>query len=71
MPTEEEIIENLRDAGCEESEVRAIITLCREHDIAQAEKLIAGCRRKQLDRMHASQQCIDRLDYLSFQLSKE
>ena len=33
-------------------------------------ELIAKCRRKQLDRLHESQACIDRLDYLSYQLRK-
>ena len=33
------------------------------------EKMIAGCRKKQLMKMHDSQSCIDKLDYLSYRLS--
>ena len=68
--TEQEIVQNLRDAGCDAEEIASIVSSCREGKLAQAKKQIAACRRRQLDRMHDSQRCIDRLDYLCYQLEK-
>lgn len=68
--TELDIIENLRDAGCDETEITSIMDCYRGGDRKRTEKLIAGCRKKQLERLHESQACIDRLDFLSYQLGK-
>ena len=69
MPTEQEIRDNLLDAGCDETETVDIMYCLQSGDRKQAEKLIAACRRKQLDQLHESHLRIDRLDYLSHQLS--
>ena len=65
-----EIAEILLAAGCGESETEMIVSCIQKGDRKTTEKLIAKCRRKQLDRLHESQACIDRLDYLSYQLRK-
>lgn len=70
MKTEKEIAENLLAAGCGEAEIESILSSIQNGDRKSTEKLIAACRKKQLDRLHDSQACIDRLDYLSYQLSK-
>lgn len=70
MNTEKEITENLLAAGCGEMEVERIVSCIQKGDRKTTEKLIAECRKKQLDRLHDSQACIDRLDYLSYQLGK-
>ena len=70
MNTEKEIAENLLAAGCGEAEIESILSSIQKGDRKSTEKLIAACRKKQLDRLHDSQDCIDRLDYLSYQLSK-
>ena len=68
--TEKEIAETLAAAGCGEAEVKMIVSCIQKGDRKNTEKLIAKCRKKQLDRLHDSQACIDRLDYLSYQLEK-
>ena len=70
MSTEKEIAENLLAAGCGEAEIEMILCSVRKGDRKGTEKLIAKCRKRQLDRLHDSQACIDRLDYLSYQLGK-
>lgn len=65
-----EIAEILLAAGGGESETEMIVSSIQKRDSQKTEKLIAKCRRKQLDRLHESQACIDRLDYLSYQLRK-
>ena len=67
MNAEKEITELLLAAGCGEAEIEISI---RKGDRKNTEKLIAKCRKKQLDRLHDSQACIDRLDYLSYQLGR-
>lgn len=70
MLSEQEIAENLKDAGCSAYETGRILACLQEGKGQQAEKLIAGCRRKQLEKLHESQLCIDRLDYLSYQINR-
>ena len=67
---EVEIAETLFAAGCEQAEIERILSGIQSGDRKAAQKLIASCRKKQLDRLHDSQTCIDRLDYLSYQLRK-
>ena len=66
----EEIAENLQAAGCGEDEIDVIVASIQSGDLKKTEKLIAKCRKKQLERLHDSQTCIDRLDYLSYMLGK-
>ena len=68
MPSENEIRENLTDAGCSRDETESILACIRSGDIKAAEKIIAASRKKQLQKLHESQRCIDRLDYLCFQM---
>ena len=70
MYTDNEIQETLLAAGCQGAEIGMIVSSIQKGDRKKAEKLIASCRKKQLDRLHESQACIDRLDYLSYQLGK-
>ena len=65
------IAENLLAAGCGEAEIEMILSRIQNGDRKNTEKLIAKCRKKQLDRLHDSQTCIDRLDYLSYQLGRD
>ena len=70
MCTEYDITENLRDAGCDEAEIRSIVACSRRGDTPKAEKLTARCWKNQLKKLHEAQACIDRLDYLSYRLKK-
>ena len=70
MNAEKEITENLLAARCKKEEIEMILSSIRRGDRKNTEKLIAACRKKQLERLHDSQACIDRLDYLSYQLKK-
>jgi hypothetical protein len=70
MQTEKEIRENLIDAGCSNSETDAILGCILQGKTKEADRLIGESRKKQLKLIHESQQCIDRLDYLSWQMKK-
>ena len=70
MQTEKEIRENLIDAGCSSSETEAILGCILQGKTKEADKLIGESRKKQLKQIHESQQYIDRLDYLSYQMKR-
>ncbi len=70
MFTEADIIETLQDAGCTQMEINQIVACYQKGERKKTEKLIAKCRKNQLERLHESQQCIDRLDFLSYKLEK-
>ena len=70
MPGENEIRENLTDAGLSISEAEPILECIRTGDIKGAERLIGMSRKNQLDALHRSQRCIDCLDYLVYQMGK-
>jgi len=68
MPTETEIRENLLDAGCSEREMNSILESICSGNLKEAGKQIEACRKKQLERLHESQRCIDCLDYLNYRI---
>lgn len=70
MQDEQAILQNLQDAGCGPQEVERILSFWQRGDLKQMKKQISLCRCAQLDRMHEAQKCIDRLDYLRYQLDK-
>ncbi|MBE6129477.1 MAG: hypothetical protein E7185_09405 [Erysipelotrichaceae bacterium] len=65
-----EIAENLRDAGCGDTEIREIMNCVNAGNTKNAQKQIDVCRRKALEQMHACQKNIDRLDYLQYRLER-
>ena len=71
MYTETDITKNLMDAGCSKEETSKIIECYRKSDRKETEKLIAECRKHQLEKLHEAQQHIDRLDFLSYQLERQ
>jgi len=71
MPTEAEIRENLLDAGCSETETKSILRSIISGNLKEAGKQIGICRKKQLERLHESQRCIDCLDYLNYRINEK
>ena len=66
MKIDESVLENLKDAGCDEG----MIERCREmaEDGPEMIRLLSLHRRVLLDALHADQMKLDCLDYLLFQL---
>lgn len=70
MSEEREIRKNLQDAGCSRDEAESILECIRSGNLRRAEKLIGASRKRQLEQVHKGQLCIDRLDYLCYQMKK-
>lgn len=69
--TEEETIQNLKDAGCDSATVTAFLKEVKSGKSARAMKLLEKHRRTLLDDLHENQKQIDCLDYLVYQMKKE
>ena len=65
------IIQNLRDAGCDEDKINAFIKDIWEDKISDGLKLLSTHRRSLLDHLHEKQKQIDCLDYLVYQFERQ
>lgn len=69
--TEEAIMQNLEDAGCDSETIECFMKEYREHKRDDGLRLLAEHRRKLLDNLHREQHCIDCLDYLIHDIEKD
>jgi hypothetical protein len=69
--TEEETIQNLKDAGCDSAAIAAFLKEVKSGKSVRAMKLLEKHRRTLLDDLHENQKQIDCLDYLVYQMKKE
>lgn len=69
--SEEAIVQNLKDAGCDEGTILAFMEDMKKDRLEQGLKRLAAHRRSLLDHLHQEQQQIDRLDYLVFTMRKK
>lgn len=66
-----ELLQNLIDAGCDNSLTDEIIKLLNEDKTNEVLSILAKHRRSVLNNCHAEQKKIDCLDYLVYRLKKE
>lgn len=64
------IIQNLRDAGCDKETIEKFMFGLHNGDAKSGLKCLAVHRKKLLDSLHREQKCIDCLDYLIYQMSE-
>lgn len=68
--SEENIIQNLQDAGCDSTVIKKFIE-CLENEGLEKQLLFLKCQRYGLlDDLHKAQKKIDCLDYLIYMLKK-
>ena len=66
----EAVIQNLKDAGCDESTIDAFMEDIKNGKVDDGLKLLATHRRSLLDGIHKEQKQIDCLDYLVYIMQK-
>lgn len=66
----QEIIQNLKDAGCDRETVEHFMELEENGDTLEQLKLLSIHRERLLDRVHREEKRIDCLDYLVYQIQK-
>lgn len=69
--TDKEVIQNLKDAGCNSKTVEQFIVYVREGKLQEQFKLLLEHRKKLLDKIHKEEKMIDCLDYLVYKLKKQ
>ena len=68
--TDQFLIRNLKDAGCQEEEIQRFLQLGQEGKRREQLRLLSMHRAALLDQLHVSQRQIDCLDYLVYQIGK-
>ncbi len=66
--TEEMLITNLKDAGCDDKTIAAFLHYCQTNEQAKQMDLLKKHRISLLDKIHEDQQAIDCLDYLVYRI---
>ncbi len=69
--SENAVIKNLEDAGCDEKCIKQFMECYRHGDKKEGLKTLADHRDCILDKLHAAQKEIDCLDYLVYQIGKQ
>ncbi len=64
------IIMNLKDAGCDETEIREIMDAVDRNDRETVKKLVERHREVLLRRFNESKKCIDCIDYFTYRYKK-
>lgn len=64
------LLQNLKDAGCDEETISKCMTLATENDRKELLRLLSGHKRDLLKTVHSRQKEIDCLDYLVFILKQ-
>jgi len=67
----EDITQNLKDAGCDSEKISDICELCDTGQIREAVRVLRRHRCELMDRLHESQNRVDCLDYLVYQMEKK
>lgn len=66
----EDIIENLKDAGCEEEDISCFLTEFCDGKTKMSINRLREHRKELLDDLHTAQDRIDCLDYFLYKLEK-
>lgn len=69
--SENAVIQNLKDAGCDEDTIQSFLTDLHDGGPSKGIRLLEKHRRTLLDDLHLEQKRIDCLDYLLFTLQKQ
>lgn len=69
--TEEELIQNMIDAGCEEDMVTGVLTCLKQGQKKKGLLLLQGQRETLLNGIHRNQSCIEFLDDILCGIRKE
>ena len=68
--SEDSIIQNLKDAGCDAELITSFMDNLRENRKSNGLRILREHRHFLLDSLHESQKKIDNLDYLIYQMQK-
>ncbi len=68
--SEEDVIQNLKDAGCDQKIIECFMKCMEQKDFNGQLRLMNEHRKCLLDRVHKEEKQIDCLDYLVYQIDR-
>ncbi len=68
--SEEDVIQNLKDAGCDKETIESFMKCMDQDDVGGQLRLMKEQRRCLLNRVHEEEKKIDCLDYLVYQMGR-
>lgn len=68
LTEDQRLLRNLKDAGCGEADIERYFKLKSEGKEQEQFRFLSAHRMKLLDQVHASQEKLDRLDYLIYSM---
>ena len=69
--TQEDIVQNLRDAGCDEDTISKFLKCIEKGEKPEGLRLLKRQRSELLDTVHKEQRKIDCLDYLVYMMQRQ
>lgn len=64
------LLQNLKDAGCDDYIIKICMELIQEEKIVEIKKILSNHKIKTMKAIHAKQKEVDCLDYLFYSLEK-
>lgn len=68
--SEEDIIQNLKDAGCSDKEIKKLITLYKEGKKEEIYRIMEKHRQNILKNVHKNEKQINCIDYFIYQMKR-
>ncbi len=68
--SEEDVIQNLRDAGCDQEIIKHFMKCMKQDDLNGQMRLMEEHRKCLLNKVHEEEKHIDCLDYLVYQIRR-
>ncbi len=68
--SEENIIQNLKDAGCSAAQIQELIELYKQGKKEKILKILDKHRKNVLDKVHKNEKQIDCIDYFIYQMKE-
>lgn len=71
LNSEQCIIQNLKDAGCDNKQIQELLKLYKQGQKEKVHKILEEHRKNVLDKVHKNERQIDCIDYFIYQMEKE
>ncbi len=68
--SEQDIIQNLKDAGCDDKQIQELQELYEQGQKEKMHKILEKHRKNILDKVHKNEKQIDCIDYFIYQMER-
>lgn len=68
--SDEDIIQNLKDAGCDNKQIQELLELYKNGEKEKVHKILDEHRKNVLNKVHKNEKQIDCIDYFIYQMER-